>query len=54
MKRVMLRAMPELAPELSHVVNAFDPWGRDRGDYYSVDWKPRSDAAGDPAFGAGE
>ncbi len=54
MKRVMLRAMPELAPELSHVVNAFDPWGRDRGDYYSVDWKPRSDAAGDPAFGEGE
>jgi hypothetical protein len=42
--------MPELEPELAHVVNAFDPWARDRGDYYDLDWKPREDAKGDPAF----
>ncbi|MDE3196188.1 MAG: oxygenase [Acidobacteriota bacterium] len=50
MKRVLMRNIPELAPELSHVVNAFDPWGRDRGQYYTLDWKPRPDAAGDPSF----
>jgi hypothetical protein len=50
LKRVLLRAMPELAGELSHVVNAFDPWARDRGEYYSLQWKPRKDAANDPAF----
>ena len=35
------RTMPELQPELDHVVNAFDPWARDRGEYYSLAWKPR-------------
>jgi hypothetical protein len=50
LKRVLLRAMPELNAELSHVVNAFDPWARDRGEYYSLQWKPRKDAASDPAF----
>jgi hypothetical protein len=50
MKRVLLRTMPELAAELKSVVNAFDPWARDRGDYYSLEWKPRPDAQGDPAF----
>jgi hypothetical protein len=51
LKRVLLRAMPELAPELAHVVNAFDPWARDRGEYYSLDWRPRADAKDDRAFG---
>ena len=50
LKRVLLRTMPELAPELQHVVNAFDPWARDRGEYYSLDWMPRADTASDPAF----
>ena len=50
LKRVLLRTIPELGPELAHVVNAFDPWARDRGGYYSLDWKPRPDAANDPAF----
>ncbi|HET7231912.1 MAG TPA: peroxidase family protein [Longimicrobium sp.] len=50
LKRVMLRTMPELAGELEHVVNVFDPWARDRGRYYSVEWKPREDARSDPAF----
>lgn len=50
LKRVMLRAIPELAPELDKVVNSFDPWARDRGDYYTLDWKPRPDAATDEAF----
>jgi len=36
MKRVLLRNVPELGPELAHVINAFDPWGRDRGSYYSL------------------
>lgn len=50
LKRVMLRTMPELAGELGHVVNVFDPWARDRGSYYSLEWKPREDARSDPAF----
>jgi hypothetical protein len=50
LKRVLLRAMPELAPELKGVVNAFDPWARSRGQYYSLDWQPRPDAFGDEAF----
>jgi hypothetical protein len=50
LKRVLLRAMPELAGELEHVINSFDPWARDRGEYYSLDWKPRADATADPAF----
>jgi Animal haem peroxidase len=50
LKRILLRAVPELAPELRHVVNSFDPWARDRGEYYSLDWKPRADAVSDPAF----
>jgi hypothetical protein len=52
LKRVLLRTMPELQPELAHVVNAFDPWARDRGTYYTTDWKPRPDAKDDPAFAA--
>ena len=50
MKRVLLRAMPELKGELKTVINAFDPWGRDRGTYYTLDWKPRAGAESDPAF----
>jgi hypothetical protein len=50
LKRVLLRAMPELASELKTVVNAFDPWARERGKYYSLDWIPRPDATGDEAF----
>ncbi|HEV2200495.1 MAG TPA: peroxidase family protein [Bryobacteraceae bacterium] len=50
LKRVLLRAIPELAPELESVINSFDPWARDRGDYYSAEWKPRRGAESDPAF----
>ena len=50
LKRVLLRNVPELAPELRHVVNAFDPWARDRGQYYSLEWEARADATSDPAF----
>jgi hypothetical protein len=50
LKRVLLRTIPELRPELEHVVNVFDPWARDRGEYYSLDWKPRKGAESDPAF----
>jgi len=50
LKRVLLRTMPELKPELDHVVNSFDPWGRDRGDYYSLRWQARPGAESDPAF----
>lgn len=49
-KRVLLRTVPELKPELDHVANAFDPWARDRGDYYTLDWKPRAGAENDEAF----
>jgi hypothetical protein len=50
LKRILLRNIPELAPELKHVVNSFDPWARDRGEYYSLQWKARADARTDPAF----
>jgi hypothetical protein len=50
LKRILLRTMPELAPELNHVTNTFDPWARDRGEYYSLQWKPRNGAESDPAF----
>jgi hypothetical protein len=50
MKRILVRNIPELAPELENVVNAFDPWARDRGEYYSLTWKPRPGAESDDAF----
>jgi hypothetical protein len=50
LKRILLRTMPELTEQLSGVVNAFDPWDRDRGTYYSLQWKPRPGAESDPAF----
>ena len=50
MKRLMMRNIPELHDELMHVVNVFDPWARDRGEYYSLAWKARADATSDPAF----
>jgi hypothetical protein len=50
LKRLLLRAAPELKPELDHVVNAFDPWARERGTYYTLGWKPRPGAEADPAF----
>ena len=54
LKRVLWRNVPELREELAHVVNAFDPWARDRGDYYSLDWKARPGAEDDPAFSQGQ
>jgi Animal haem peroxidase len=50
LKRVLLRTIPELKPELERVVNVFDPWGRDRGEYYSLQWKARPGAEADTAF----
>ena len=50
LKRVLLRTMSELAAELEPVVNVFDPWARDRGEYYSLKWKPRKGAEEDAAF----
>jgi hypothetical protein len=50
LKRVLLRTIPELSAELEPVINVFDPWARDRGEYYSLKWKPRSGAESDAAF----
>ena len=50
LKRILLRVMPELAVELDAVMNVFDPWARDRGEYYCLDWVPRPGAEADPAF----
>ena len=50
LKRIFMRNVPELRDELLHVINVFDPWARDRGDFYSLDWTPRGDSASDPAF----
>jgi len=47
---VLQRTIPELTSELEPVVNVFDPWARDRGDYYSLQWKPRPGAKSDTAF----
>jgi hypothetical protein len=49
-KRVLLRTIPELKPELDQVTDAFDPWARDRGSYYSLEWKPRKGAESDESF----
>jgi hypothetical protein len=54
LKRVLQRTVPELAPELASVVNAFDPWARDRGEYYTLAWKPRRGAESDEAFKDGK
>jgi hypothetical protein len=51
LKRVLMRVIPELRPELERVVNAFDPWARERGEYYSLEWRPRRGAESDEAFG---
>jgi Animal haem peroxidase len=50
LKRVLLRTVPALRAELEPVVNVFDPWARDRGEYYSLQWKPRPGAESDDAF----
>ena len=50
LKRVLLRAAPELRPELEGVFNAFDPWARDRGSYYSLRWTPKPRARADESF----
>ena len=50
LKRILLRNIPELSAELDSVVNAFDPWARDRGQYYSLAWKPRPGAESDDSF----
>jgi hypothetical protein len=42
--------MPELSAELAPVINAFDPWARNRGDYYTLEWKPRPGAENDDSF----
>ncbi|MCC2615275.1 hypothetical protein LJ739_03355 [Aestuariibacter halophilus] len=50
MKRVLLRNLPHLKDEIMPIVNAFDPWARERGEYYSLSWTPRPGAEQDPAF----
>ena len=50
LKRLLIRNIPDLKDELMQVKNAFDPWARDRGEYYSLQWKPRPGAESDPAF----
>ena len=50
LKRVLMRTIPELRRELAPVIDAFDPWARDRGEYYSLEWKPRNGAESDEAF----
>jgi hypothetical protein len=53
MKRLMIRNIPEIKDELLQVKNIFDPWARDRGNYYDLSWKPRPGAEADSAFNAG-
>ncbi|MGN6730362.1 MAG: peroxidase family protein, partial [Candidatus Binatia bacterium] len=50
LKRVLMRTIPELRGELARVIDAFDPWARDRGEYYSLQWKLREGAESDEAF----
>lgn len=49
-KRLLMRTVPELAEELEPVINAFDPWARDRGGFYSLAWTPRPGAENDESF----
>jgi hypothetical protein len=39
-------------PGLAQVVNAFDPWARERAEYYSLNWRPRPGAESDEVFRA--
>lgn len=50
LKRVLMRNLPALRDQLEPVINAFDPWARDRGEYYSLEWEPIKSARDDPAF----
>lgn len=50
LKRLLMRNVPALKEELLMVRNVFDPWARDRGEYYDLAWKPRRGAESDPAF----
>jgi hypothetical protein len=50
LKRVLMRAIPAIEGELATVIDAFDPWARDRGEYYSLEWKPRKGAESDESF----
>ncbi len=50
LKRIMMRNIPELKKELMAVKNIFDPWARDRGEFYSLEWKARQGAETDSAF----
>ncbi|SJM91508.1 Animal heme peroxidase [Crenothrix polyspora] len=50
LKRIMLRTMPELSGQLAGVMNVFDPWARDKGQYYSLQWKPKPTAVSDESF----
>ena len=50
LKRLLMRTIPELKQEPLQVRNVFDPWARDRGEYYDLAWKPRRGAESDPAF----
>jgi hypothetical protein len=50
LKRVLLRTVPEIKQQLEPVINVFDPWARDRGEYYSLQWKPRPGAEDDEGF----
>ena len=50
LKRILLRVIPELEDELETVINVFDPWARDRSEYYSLQWVARKGAEADPAF----
>ena len=31
--------------------DVFDPWARERGEYYALEWRPRRGAEADAAFG---
>ncbi len=50
LKRIMLRTMPELSGQLADVRNVFDPWARDPGEYYSLQWKAKPGAEADESF----
>ncbi|MEH6814774.1 MAG: peroxidase family protein, partial [Motiliproteus sp.] len=50
LKRLLIRNVPELKNELLSVKNVFDPWARERGNYYDLDWKPRPGAETDQSF----
>lgn len=46
----IIKAPRSPRPHEDHSFNVFDPWARDRGEYYTLEWRARAGAESDEAF----